>query len=542
MSLPLRAATTVLLLASAGLGACAGGRGAPTPPPTGAAPNAAAGAILTATAATPIAEPPAPPTPVATATPAATPTPEGPNFIVLRASDVTPSSQLRVVGQGFLPSEKLDATFLSTKGVVEAHAAPLDALPDGRLNDAPIDLPAGLAPGEHKLRLVGQTSGRVTSATFRVYGVPPKVDLVQYSVKSDSNVTFSATGFAPGEAVEVRLGGLGGDPLAVFNADAKGELIEATTRIPRVQPGDYPLYFVGRRSQTPASVGLNVRGFSPWVVLDNYSPAPYYSMGFKGEDFAPGEEVLVYLGDTRHEPDARVTADTNGRFEVKEALPLPELHGENDLIFVGRVTGTQMTATFKALDFQPSLQLTVYAARPGATISFVGEQWAHGDHLHAFIGDLDGKVKLKEVATFDADQSGAFHDAGAFRIPPSTKAGGLPLTVVGDLSRAETTIWFEVMQLKASAELSAYKGPSGTTVSFGGNSFAPGEPVVVHARSKDGQVLAQATADGQGTLPRFGSYTVEGSQEDEAMPFVFVGQESGAEATTHFKVADPVAA
>ena len=49
------------------------------------------------------------------------------------------------------------------------------------------------------------------------------------------------------------------------------------------------------------------------------------------------------------------------------AIAIAREAGENDLIFVGRVTGTQMTATFKALDFQPSLQLTVYAARPGAT-------------------------------------------------------------------------------------------------------------------------------------------------------------------------------
>jgi hypothetical protein len=503
----------------------------PAPRPT---PTRAPRAVATApTAPTVQVEPTAAPT----REPPPTATAEGPNFIVLRARELTPDARLNVVGQGFVPSEQLAAALESPTGEVEAELAPLAADPAGRLNDAGIELPPNLASGEHRLRLEGMTSGRVVRASFRLSRTQPKIELEQYSIKSDSDVSVSGVGFAANEVVEVRLGGLGGEPLARLRAGPAGELVAQPARVPLVQPGDYPLYVVGTVSQTPASVVLNVRGFTPWVVLDNYSPPPYYNMGFKGEDFAPGEEVLVYLRDRHSEPAARVYADETGRFDIRGVLPLPELHGDTPLIFVGGITRKEMTATFNALGFQPGLELTEYAGRPGTMVGFIGTQWAREDRLRAYVGDVaSGGIKRQEVATFSADPNGEFQAGGTFRLPATTKAGGLPLTVVGDVSEAEVTIWFEVLQLKPSAELTAYRGPSGTSVSFGGNGFAGGESVTVHLRTKDGQVLARATADDDGSFPLVGSFTVEGEPDAEAVAFLFVGDDSKAEAMTHFKV------
>jgi hypothetical protein len=502
------------------------------PPPARATPTTSSRAAATAIEIVQ-------PTPGPTQTPAPTPTPEAANFIVLRARDLTREAHLNVVGQGFIPSEKLSVTIEDSKGKAEAELDALDADPSGRLNDAGVELPATLGAGEHRIKIEGQTSGRVARATFQLHRKPPTIELAEYSIKSDNDIAITGSGFAANEDVEVRLGGLSGEPLAILRASATGQLVAQTAHVPRVQAGDYPLYVVGRVSQTPASVGLNVRGFTPWVVLDNYSPVAYYRMGFKGEDFAPNEEVLVYLGDTQHDPDARVYADATGHVDAQGVLPLPELHGETQLFFRGQITRSLLTASFNALGFQPGLELTNYAARPGAQVGFTGTDWARSDTLHAFLGDVSGKTKLQQVATFQADEAGAFHDQGTFRVPATMKAGGLPLTVVGDFSKAEVTIYFEVLPIKASAELTSYRGPSGTTVAFSGNGFAGGEGVTIHLRTRDGDVLATANANGEGSFGTVGSYSVVGNPGDEATPFVFVGNESGAEAMTHFKIAEP---
>src|SRR5262249_20699851 len=118
--------------------------------------------------------------------------------------------------------------------------------------------------------------------------------------------------------------------------------------IPSMGPGDYQLVFVGRTSQMPASVGFNVQGFHPWAVLDNYYIAPQAPVGFRGEDFIPGELVQVYLNTRLSQPVAQVTADANGHFAVQNAFLLPNVTGGNQLIFVGQQSQTEVTAGFAA--------------------------------------------------------------------------------------------------------------------------------------------------------------------------------------------------
>ncbi len=467
--------------------------------------------------------------------PTATPEPErGPIFILLRAEEVTADARLNFLGQGFLNGEKAAVTVEDAQGHVEARLDTVNAAKDGRIDEVSVPVPSGLAPGPHVLRIAGTTSGRSARATFRLRWLPPKITLNNYTAKAEHTFGFSGNGFAPGEHVDVRLGGLGGAPLASFQSDAQGNVLGRDVLIPLVQPGDYPLYFVGRESQSPVSVGFNVQGFKPWVVLDNYSPPPYYHMGFKGEDFVPGERVQAYLGQRGGQPVAQVAADPHGQFNVKDAFELPELpKGDNRLIFVGEQSGAEISANFVALPFGPSLELSVYAGRTRAPVAFIGSSWARSEVLHAYAGE-----QRQPVGTFQADASGAFHGAGSFRLPLGLGPGGVPLTVIGDVSQAEVTLWFQVLELKPSAELTAYEGPPGTVVSFTGRSFAGGERVRVRLRDRGGRELASAVADDAGTFEHLSSYPVEGDW-GAAIPFVLVGDESGAEAMTHFKIATP---
>ena len=98
-----------------------------------------------------------------------------------------------------------------------------------------------------------------------------------------------------------------------------------TSRFRSSKPCDYPLYFVGRDSESPISIGFNVQGFRPWAVLDNYSPPPYYLMGFSGEDFVPDEVVLVYLNGRTHPPVTEVQADSTRAVHGQARLQLPEV-------------------------------------------------------------------------------------------------------------------------------------------------------------------------------------------------------------------------
>jgi hypothetical protein len=470
-------------------------------------------------------------------TPAGTPTPKplGPSFILLRAKELTADAHLNFMGQGFAPGEQTTVTIVDGQGGVEATLDPVVILEDGRFDEVSVPLPAGLTTGPHTLQVVGATSGRTARTTFRLRWLPPTIKMEAYSGKAKHSFNFSGSGFAPGEQVDVLLGGLGGSPLATYTADSEGEVVGRDVPIPLVQAGDYPLYFVGHDSGSPVSVGFNVQGFRPWAVLDNYSPPPYYLMGFSGEDFVPDEVVLVYLNSRTSQPVTQVRADSNGRFTVKNAFELPELKGQNHIIFVGQQSNADITVDFIAMAFGPALELTSYAGRPGSHVAFVGTGWARNDVLHVYAGEA---AALQEIGAFRADATGAFRDAGEVRLPVRSAAGGLPLTVRGDISQAEVTLWFQILDLKPSAELTAYEGPPGTVVSFTGRSFAAGETVQVHLRDAGGPDLGEVVADEEGTFTQLSSYPVDG-QWGDVIPFVFVGQDSAQQATTHFKIANP---
>jgi hypothetical protein len=193
-----------------------------------------------------------------------------------------------------------------------------------------------------------------TIAAAQTEAQPPTVHLDNYTGKPTHAFSFAGSGFVPGEQVDVFLGAQTSDPLASLSADAQGDIESQNTTIPFLTPGDYRLIFVGHSSQSPVSVGFNVQGFAPWVVLDNYALAPRSEVGFHGEDYIPGEVVQVYLNSRLSQPIAQVTADSDGHFANSNAFALPDLTGNNQLIFVGQQSQTEVTATFAVVFSPPS--------------------------------------------------------------------------------------------------------------------------------------------------------------------------------------------
>jgi hypothetical protein len=275
---------------------------------------------------------------VSVPSPTAIPTtpPKGPLFVLLRAKELTADARLNFQGQGFAPFEKATVTVENDQGTVEATLDPVSTVEDGRFDEVSYPVPQGLPPGMHMLRVQGVSSGRTARATFRLKFMAPAVQVESYTGKAKHSFGFSGSGFLPGEWVDVYLGGLGGSPLGTYPADSQGNVAAQDVPIPLVDKGDYPLFFVGRYSQSPISINFNVQGFSPWAVLDNYAPAPYSLMGFSGEDFVPDELILVYLNKRSGEPVTQVQADDSGRFSVRNAFELPLLkpNSQNGVIFV----------------------------------------------------------------------------------------------------------------------------------------------------------------------------------------------------------------
>ena len=175
---------------------------------------------------------------------------------------------------------------------------------------------------------------------------PPQTPSVHFDVpsaKPAQTLGFSGTGFLANETVDASLGD---QLLATTTADDEGRVLHASMGLPVLSAGTYTISFVGRTSQIPVVVPLDIQGVRPWVVLSNYYISPQSSVGFNGWDFVPGESVAVYLNSTLNAPLVQVNADAEGRLMLAAALTPVNLTGDNRLIFVAEQSHAELTATF----------------------------------------------------------------------------------------------------------------------------------------------------------------------------------------------------
>jgi hypothetical protein len=269
--------------------------------------------------------------------------------VVLQTTEVTltPSAHLNFAGTGFSPGEMLTVTVMRSIGHVEAQLASDVADTDGNITPDSQVMPADLAPGAHLLVVKGESSQRTAQTTFQVQRLPPTVQLNTYSGEPGYTFGVSGSGFTSNERVDIFLGSAKSAPLAVLRATLRGD-IAGQIKVPMRQAGEYPLYFVGHVSQTLASVGFNIQAFKPWVVLDTYAPLSASTLRFSGKDFAPGEQVLVYLTAPHGQPITTVQADTYGTFTHAGDLVLPStLTGHQVLVFAGQQSQVSTTASFE---------------------------------------------------------------------------------------------------------------------------------------------------------------------------------------------------
>jgi hypothetical protein len=269
--------------------------------------------------------------------------------VVLQTTGVvlTPAAHLTFAGAGFSPGEMLTVTVMSSAGKVEAQLATDVADTDGNVTSASEVAPADLAPGPHLLMVKGEASQRTAQAEFQVQRLQPTVQLNTYSGEPGYTFAVSGSGFISNEPVDIFLCSDKGAPLAFLRATPRGD-IAGQIKVPTRQAGEYPMCFLGRVSQTRASVAFDIQAFKSWVILDTYTPLSGSPLRFSGTDFAPSEQVLVYLTAPHGQPITTVQADTQGTFMHAGNFVVPDtLTGHQILVFVGQLSQASVTVGFE---------------------------------------------------------------------------------------------------------------------------------------------------------------------------------------------------
>jgi hypothetical protein len=254
-----------------------------------------------------------------------------------------PGDTATISGAGFGPGEKVDVYWGHVGG---SPAATLTADGSGSIGRAQV--PVGVAPvGSTTIVLVGQKTKTMAVAAYQMLGLYPVTTSQPYAVLGGKPLSFSGSGFAPGEQVLLYLNASGGTPALTATADGGGNF-HVSFVVPFGLKGSQTLTAIGEQSRASVSSGFDVLPYTPSAQASTYSALPGTTISFYGSGFAAGELVDVYAGSTPGDrgqvvTSFRVGAAGSAAAAGQYAIPANAGHAV-DFTLVGQESGGVATA------------------------------------------------------------------------------------------------------------------------------------------------------------------------------------------------------
>ncbi len=394
----------------------------------GKAANAAASSTSSATP-TFVPTSPATPTPTVTLGGRAV-SANGGAVILVNPGLVAPGGVVNVQGSGFDPSVSV-AVWLrplhSNTGTLVARGMTSKY---GTLN-AGFTMPASTGA---TATLVAQEAGGTKTAVAQIVtpiGVGHVVVDGKSAGKPGDTVTVSASGFGPGEKVDIFWGRVAGTPAATLTADGSGSISQASVPVGVAPTGSTTLVLVGEKTKTTATAPYQMLGLYPVLTPHPYAVQAGHSVTLNGSGFAPGEQVLLYLNATSGTPALTATASSGGGLSLSFVVPFG-LKGNQTLIAIGEESRAAVNSGLDILPYSPSAQASTYGGLPGTTISFYATGFAANEVVEVYLGRGQGNSG-QLVSAFRVDGHGDAAAAGRYVIPNGT-GPALYFTLVGQES------------------------------------------------------------------------------------------------------------
>lgn len=391
------------------------------------------------------------------------------------ASATTPFSVLTIAGTGFSPQESITLSFGLSSASVAADGS-------GSFSGAQLSVPA-VPAGLYYIVAVGQSSGLVAFTSIYVNSFFPIVAPNSWYLSPGSSLTWSGSGFAPGEAIVVTANG---STAAAFNADSSGAFSEAgSSPIPLAFRNSSVNYVVqGSTTGTSVLVTVTVSDLYPMVTPSTWYALPGTPVSFVGNGFGSHEAIHVYLGGTSS-AIAHGEADASGAFSMT-AMTLPFGMPVAHYLFTGADSGVSAAAPVTLAAFYPSLVPSSYYAAPGSMLTVGGEGFAAGESVSLWLNDV-------LVGTATAGPSGSFSPIEVTL--PSTPNATAMLRAQGSLSGAVANLSLAIGQYYPNVTPSSWFTYPGNQITFSGSGFAAHESVIM-----SGPESASVTTDSAGSF------------------------------------------
>jgi hypothetical protein len=274
-----------------------------------------------------------------------------------------PGDNLEVTASGFGPNEKVNVYWGRVSGT---PAAVLMADPTGDIARANIRV--GVAPvGETTLVLVGTRTHTTATTPYLMLGLYPSTASHPWAVRAGHPVTYTGSGFAPGEQVLIYLNRADGVPALTTTSNQYGDF-SVSFMVPFGLKGRQSLTAIGDQSRAATTSGFTVEPYLPSVQASTYGALPGTTLSFYATGFAANEVVEVYLGAGKGETGTLVTAfrvDADGAADAAGDYVVPSgTQGALYFTLVGQTSGGTGVAKVDVTPAPGGGQVTVPSQAP----------------------------------------------------------------------------------------------------------------------------------------------------------------------------------
>jgi hypothetical protein len=340
----------------------------------------------------------------------------------------TPLSPFTVSGSKFAALEPVSITLAGQSTTVTTDETGSFSLTNLTIPIAPT--------GTYQLTARGQHSGSIGRDYVYISPFYPTVKPSSYYILPEQSLSFSGSGFAPGEDIHIIPDGFD-HPIATTTSDARGTF---TAGGMFTVPGSFKgavhtLLFQGKTSQTNVKVMVTVGDpQSNQIIPSRYWVSPGETLQFSGTGFRAFEVVTILDASTKAKLDA-VFTDANGNFQEKGNVKIPASFADSTrlLLFVGEQSHMQNFTKIMIDAFHPSITPSSYYLKVGSELGLFGQGFDPNEAVTLHIGDA------QEPLTLTTDQYGMFQKTITI---PQTATGQLTLLGQGVTSSvpAMTTI------------------------------------------------------------------------------------------------------
>ncbi len=350
--------------------------------------------------------------------------------IILNPGLVNPGGHVEVIGSGFpvaTPVTIAMRTARTGKGTVVGHSR----VTRNGMVIAGFTIPSSLTAPKATVIVTEPDGTQATADLATPGGMGTATIAGKAAGHPGDTATVSATGFGPGEKVNVYWGRVSGPPAATLTADPTGSIHMAAVPVGIAPTGPTTMVLVGQKTHTTATAPYLMLGLYPTTTPHPYAVKAGHSITYTGSGFAPNEPVVVYLNASHGTPALTATADATGHFAVSFVVPFG-LRGAQRLTAMGTQSRATVTSGFTVLPYMPSAQASTYGAMPGTMLTFYANGFAANEVVLVYLGGGQGKAG-QLVTAFRVDSKGSASSAGQYLVP-SGVGPQLIFTMVGQES------------------------------------------------------------------------------------------------------------